>query len=150
MTHTPNFADWLAICEVKARYCRCLDTKDWEGFADCFTEDYQLDTRPAGGYLVQGRDEAVNMVRGSIESARTAHQVHNPEITFDEDGANAIWAMEDRVEWGPDRVDQMGSRGLNGWGHYRERYVRCGDGRWRIAQLALSRLHMDVHPLIAA
>ena len=29
-----NFEVWKAICEVKARYCRCLDTKDWAGYAD--------------------------------------------------------------------------------------------------------------------
>lgn len=29
----------IAIAEVKARYCLTLDTKDWAGYADCFTED---------------------------------------------------------------------------------------------------------------
>ena len=43
-----SFADWVAICETKARYCRCLDTKDWVGYADVFAEDLVLDTRPAG------------------------------------------------------------------------------------------------------
>lgn len=147
MSNIPNFADWLAICEVKARYCRTLDTKDWAGYADCFTEDLLLDTRPSGGYLVKGRDEAVKLVRASVETAATAHQVHSPEISFDADGANVIWAMEDRVVWGTERIEKMGNLGLTGWGHYRERYVKCADGKWRIAQSSLSRLHMDIHPL---
>lgn len=147
MTSTPDFADWLAICEVKARYCRMLDSKDWAGYADCFTEDFILDTRPSGGSIVHGRDEAVKMVRSSVETAKTAHQVHNPEIGFDSDGAHAIWAMEDRVVWGPERIEKMGTLGLTGWGHYRERYRKCSDGKWRIAESALSRLHMDMHPL---
>jgi hypothetical protein len=42
-----NFADWVAICETKARYCRCLDTKDWGGYADVCTEDLILDTSAA-------------------------------------------------------------------------------------------------------
>ena len=146
MSDTPNFADWLAICEVKARYCRTLDTKDWAGYADCFTEDLELDTRPSGGYIVHGRDEAVKMVRGSIETAKTAHQVHNPEITFDAEGANVIWALEDRVQWGAENVGQMGGyAGLTGWGHYNERYVKCADGKWRIKRTVLSRLHVDMH-----
>jgi hypothetical protein len=35
---TPNFADWVAICETKARYCRCLDTKDWAGYRERYVK----------------------------------------------------------------------------------------------------------------
>jgi len=144
---TANFSDWLAVCETKARYCRCLDTKDWRGYADCFTEDFQLDTSGAGGYVVAGRDAAIRMIRGSVETAKTAHQVHSPEMEFDTNGVNVIWAMEDRVVWGADRIAKMGNAGHTGYGHYHERYVKCADGRWRIASQRLTRLHMDVHPL---
>ena len=50
----PGFEDWQAICETKARYCRCMDTKDWLGWADVFTEDLVLDSTPAGGYRIEG------------------------------------------------------------------------------------------------
>jgi ketosteroid isomerase-like protein len=141
---TPNFTDWLAICETKARYCRCLDTKDWAGYADCFTEDLVLDTPPEGN-VTRGRDAAVKTVRGAVETAKTAHHVHNPEISFDADGksANVVWAMQDRVTWGEDRAKRMGNSGHLGHGHYRERYVKCDDGRWRIKSLVLSYLQMD-------
>lgn len=46
---------YIAISEVKARYCRALDTKDWEGYGDVFTDDVELDTPPAGGILTHGR-----------------------------------------------------------------------------------------------
>src|ERR1700756_2395964 len=105
----------IAIGEVKARYCRCLDTKDWEGYADVFTEDLVLDTRPAGGMLIEGRDAAIRMVRASVETARTAHQVHSPEIRLDGDTAHVIWAMQDRVVWGPDRKLESGVTGLTGY-----------------------------------
>lgn len=142
-----DFADWLAITETKARYCRCLDTKDWAGYADCFTEDLVLDTTPAGGYRVEGREAAIKTIRGSVENARTAHQVHNPEMVFDAEGADVIWAMQDRVDWSEDRVPQMGDLGHTGYGHYRERYVKCPDGRWRIKATTLSYLHFDIRPL---
>lgn len=141
-----SFEDWLAICETKARYCRCMDTKDWAGWADVFTEDLVLDTTPAGGYRVEGRDKVIAMVRSSIETAKTAHQVHNPEVTFDgPDAANVIWAMQDRVEMGEERRASLGEAGHTGYGHYRERYVRCGDGKWRIRETQLSYLHYDRH-----
>ena len=143
-----HFADWVAICETKARYCRCLDTKDWVNYADVFTEDLILDTSPAGGYRVEGRDEAIQMIRSSVETAKTAHQVHNPEITFAADGkrADVIWAMSDRVIWGPERIAAMGDLGHTGYGHYREHYVKCEDGKWRISSKRNTRLKIDQIP----
>ena len=48
--------DRIAIEETKARYCRFLDTKDWEGFASTFTEDLRQDTSDSGGPVLSGRD----------------------------------------------------------------------------------------------
>lgn len=134
MATQPEFADWLAICNLKADYCRLLDTKDWEGWKSLFTEDCVIDTRGSGGTLEHGRDAFVASVRKSIETAQTAHQVHTPQITLEGDEAHGIWAMQDRVkkeEWG-----------LTGYGHYEERYVRTKDG-WKIAKQSLTRLIME-------
>jgi hypothetical protein len=139
---------YIAISQVKAQYCRCLDTKDWAGYADVFTEDLELDTRPAGGTITYDRDEALRVVRGAVETAITSHHVHSPEMKIDGDSADVIWAMQDRVVWGEDRRDRMGNAGHTGFGHYHEHYVRR-DGRWRIEKQILTRLHMDVYPLPA-
>jgi len=140
-----NFEDYLAICDTKARYCRCLDEKDWDGYRDIFTEDVVLDTRGSAGDMIIGRDKLVPWVRSSIETATTAHQVHTPEITLlDADTAEVIWPMQDRVIWDEKKAKATGLKSLTGYGHYRERYVRCEDGRWRIARSALTRLHMDM------
>jgi hypothetical protein len=146
---TASFADWVAICETKARYCRLMDTKDWAGWADVFTEDLVLDTSPAGGAKVEGRDEAIRYVRSSIDRAKTAHQVHNPEIVFADGGqsADVIWAMNDRVEMAPDRQQAIGELGHTGYGHYREQYVKCPDGKWRIKRTQLSYLQFDSRPV---
>ncbi|MEZ5737227.1 MAG: nuclear transport factor 2 family protein [Novosphingobium sp.] len=135
MAQAPDFADWLAIANLKAAYCRLLDTKDWEGWGQLFTEDFELDVTGSGGDVTVGRDAVVASVRGSIETAKTAHQVHFPEIAIDGDEASAVWPMQDRVVW-------EGERALTGYGHYHERYVRTKDG-WRIAQQKLTRLQMD-------
>lgn len=138
-----NFADWLAICETKARYCRCLDTKDWRGYADCFTENLELEVPP---YLETyiGRDAIVDRVSDMLQTSKTTHHVHNPEITFDgADAADVIWAMQDRNVWSEERREQVGNSGHIGFGHYHERYERCSDGKWRISKSRLSYLHMD-------
>jgi hypothetical protein len=146
MTDIATIEARIAIGEVKARYCRCLDTKDWAGYADCFTEALELDTRPAGGLVTYTRDDALRVVRAAVETAATCHQVHSPEMTIEGDVAHVVWAMQDRVVWGADRRARMGNAGHTGFGHYHERYERR-DGRWRIAKQTLTRLHTDVHPL---
>jgi hypothetical protein len=129
--------DRIAICELKARYCRLLDTKKWAEWMELFTDDFLLDTQEAGGPPpIKGRTEAVAMVRQTIETAHTAHQVHSPEIVIDSDAATGIWAMQDRVVF-------EGGVGITGYGHYTETYTKAG-GEWRIASSKLTRLHIDM------
>lgn len=135
MPSTPDFADWLAIANLKAAYCRLLDTKDWEGWGQLFTEDFHQDVSPSGGGIFEGRAAAVAATRESIETAKTAHQVHFPEIEIDGDTATAIWPLQDRLIW-PD------GRSLTAYGHYHESYVRTADG-WRISTQKLTRLVVD-------
>jgi hypothetical protein len=143
-----SIEDYLAICDTKARYCRCLDEKDWNGYGDTFTPDITLDTTGSGGGISHGRDALIKSVRGSLDNAITAHQVHSPEMTWvDADTVEVIWAMQDRVIWSDEKAAAIGKRSLTGFGHYRERYVRSTDGRWRIAKSSLTRLHIDFEPL---
>lgn len=140
MTSLEEMQDRLAICALKARYCRMLDTKQWDAWAELFTEDYVLDVSEAGGGApIHGRDAAMASVFASIGPAVTAHQVHFPEITLNGDEALAIFPMQDRVIFAPDRPS------ITGYGHYHDRLVRK-DGEWKIAGLKLTRLHMDIHP----
>ena len=139
---TPDFAalkfeDWLAICNVKARYCRLLDTKDWAEWQALFTGDIVLDTSAAGGPRIEGAVAAVAAVRGSIAQAITTHYVHTPDITVDGNKATAIWAMQDRNIW-------PNGRKLLGFGHYHERYRRGPDGTWRIAESRLTRINHEM------
>ena len=94
-----------------------------------------MDTTGSGGTVERGRDAFVASVRSSIETTRTAHQVHSPEIAITGDSATGIWAMQDRLHW------DNGTR-LTGYGHYIERYAKQ-DGRWRIAEQQLTRLIME-------
>ena len=49
------WADVEAIKQLKARYCRLLDTKDWAAWRDLFTDDFVSDTSQVGGKMVRGR-----------------------------------------------------------------------------------------------
>ena len=138
--------DFVAIAKVKARYCRFLDTKDWAAYTDLFTEDFILDTSTAGGAPpVHGREAAVTYIRSCVEHAKTAHHVHNPEMTIEGDTAQVIWAMQDRVIWPEDRAALVNEKGHTGFGQYHETYTRK-DGRWRIAKSRLLYLIYDSEP----
>ena len=141
------------ICELKARYCRLLDTKRWEVWGQIFTEDVEMDVGDDvapehGSPLVRGRDVVVTQTRHFVGTAQTVHHVHTPEIAFqDDEHASGIWAMYDRVIFGPNPPVPLKS--IIGHGHYHERYVRGLDG-WRIDAIRLTRIAMTKEPLSAA
>jgi hypothetical protein len=146
MTDQAFLEAYVAISAEMARYCLTLDSKDWNGFADRFTDDVDFDMSFSGGGKFNNRAEAMAMVESSLTGAITAHQVHTPDIELNGDAAEVIWAMQDRVVFAPDRAKTIGFAGLTGYGHYRQSWVRQG-GRWRISKHMLTRLHVDMQPL---
>ena len=128
-----------AIKQLKARYCRYLDTKDWDAWRQIFTDDFVSDTSAAGGKVVEGADAFVAFVRRNLgkPSRPTVHQVHAPEIELTSPTtAEGVWALNDIVRLAP-------GVNLNGYGHYHETYVKA-DGRWLIKTSKLTRLREDV------
>jgi ketosteroid isomerase-like protein len=135
MTTTVDDVD--AIKQLKARYFRLLDTKDWVGFRALFTDDVVIDTRESGGEVVTGADAFLEFLAVALADAVTVHQGHMPEIELlGPNEASGIWALHDIVIWG------NGTR-LDGFGHYHERYRKGPDG-WRIASSRLTRLHIGL------
>jgi hypothetical protein len=126
-----------AIKQLKARYCRLLDSKDWIGWRGLFSDDFLSDTSQAGGKVISGADEFVAFTRRGLRSQATVHQVHAPEIELTSTTtARGVWALEDVVRFGP-------GVNLRGYGHYSETYAKV-DGRWLITSSTLTRLREDV------
>ena len=48
MNDGTGLMDVESIKQLKARYCRYLDTKDWARWRDLFTDDFVGDTTEAG------------------------------------------------------------------------------------------------------
>lgn len=125
------------IKQLKARYCRYLDTKDWAAWRTIFADDFLSDTSQAGGKVIEGADEFVAFTRKSLRNQATVHQVHAPEIELTSaTTARGIWALEDVVRFGP-------GVNLRGYGHYEESYEKV-DGQWRITSSKLTRLREDI------
>jgi uncharacterized protein (TIGR02246 family) len=129
--------DVEAIKQLKARYFRTMDTKDWAGMREVFTDDVVMNTAESGGGIVTGADEFLAFLAATLEDAVTVHHGHMPEIDLTSaTTARGIWALQDVIIW-PD-----GTR-LHGYGHYHETYAKV-DGEWRITSSTLTRLHMDL------
>ena len=136
---TQRLADIEAIKQLKARYFRLMDTKQWDDWGMVFMADVVMEV-PEVGMVNNGRDEVVQTVSSALAQARSAHHGHMPEIEITgPDTARGIWAMFDFVQWENASGDPVG---LKGFGHYHEEYVR-DDGEWRIAHIRLERLRVD-------
>ena len=139
-----DLASIEAIKQLKARYFRLLDTKQWSAWGEVFAEDAVMDVSDDTGSeetgLVHGRDRIVKAVSGMLADARTVHDGHTPEIQLtDADHATGIWAMRDPVDFA---AEGDPPRGIRGAGWYFEDY-ECEDGRWRITSMRLERLRVD-------
>lgn len=134
------------IKRLKARYFRCVDTKDWAGLRSTFADDLVFDITsdmPEAG-IIGGAEAAVAVPRQALgPDVVSVHHGHCAEIDIlGTDSARAIWAMEDWLRWnGPDLAGQE----LHGFGHYHETYAKGPQG-WQIASLRLSRLRVDFTP----
>jgi uncharacterized protein (TIGR02246 family) len=130
--------DIEAIRQLKARYFRTMDTKDWDAMRRVFTDDAVVDTTASGGGVVSGADAFMAFLREVLAGAVTVHHGHMPEIELTSPTtATGIWALNDIIVF-PD-----GTR-LDGYGHYHETYEKGADGAWRIASSTLTRLHTDL------
>jgi ketosteroid isomerase-like protein len=134
-------AELESLRQLKARYCRFLDTKDADGWRAVFAPDVVMEADlavstggadPMTAPPFVGADAVVATVLASLEGAATVHHCHTPELDLtSETTATGIWAMEDRLVFSDGRE-------LLGAGHYHETYEKH-DGTWRIKTLHLTR-----------
>jgi hypothetical protein len=162
LTEAQQLLEIEKIKQLKARYFRCMDKKDWAGFRKVFTDDAVVDTTEAftptdhtgaplslGGppppppnpdLLTTDIDKFVPELSQILGEASTVHHGHMPEIELTSPTtAKGVWSMEDMLRWpytDPPRT-------MHGYGHYEETYERQADG-WRIKSLKLTRLRVDM------
>lgn len=124
---------------LKARYCRYVDTKQWDAWRAIFTEDVEFAGLSAP---FKSLDEFISVQRERLAEAVSVHHCHTAELEITgATTASGIWAMCDYVEypWHSER------RGFVGYGFYNEEY-RLEDDAWKIARLRMERLRID--PLV--
>ena len=158
MTAVPNMEsvemiqpDWWtfeALRALKARYFRCLDSRDWSGLKAVFAENAVFDMRDetgalrAAGYdlpddagLVSGSDAIVESMARGLKGVISVHQGHMPEFKMiSKDEAVGTWSMEDILRM--PATSPIAE--IRGYGRYHERYSHS-ENEWRIVHLNFTR-----------
>lgn len=124
-----------AIKQLKYRYLRHLDCKQWDELAACFAEDAEV-SYGDGKFSFRGRDAIMAFLEKALGSSHlvTAHRVHQPEIELlGDDAARGLWALDDVL------IDTRSQISLRGAAIYSDEYVKV-DGAWRFRSTGYRRI----------
>ena len=141
------------IKQLKARYFRFMDMKQWDDLQTVWAEDAfydatdalrdgagpeTLDQKLGEEWINHGRAAIVEFIRNAVDPLVSAHHGHMPEIEIHSpESASAVWPMTDTVK---KVVEGEIVVTLVGAGHYWETYVKV-DGAWQIKTSRLTRIH---------
>lgn len=142
MTDTERLVAIEAIKQLRSRYLRLLDTKQWDEMVALYTTDATLRFEAeAPDVVFRSREGIREMVASSLVDVTTVHHAHMAEIELQSpDKATGIWALEDTLWFGPN--SRAPGRHIHSFGHLHDSYARI-DGRWLIKDVAITRLRID-------
>lgn len=122
-----------AIEQLKHRYMRAVDTRDWGLLESTLTPDV---TAVYGERLkFDNRDDLLKVLSRAMDGTRiTVHHLHQPEVTVNGDTATGSWALMDRVIRKKERML------LEGAAFYTDEYRR-ESGQWLISHTSYERLY---------
>ncbi|MCP3012465.1 nuclear transport factor 2 family protein [Nocardiopsis dassonvillei] len=133
--------DRAEISEVQTRYATGTDSRDWELFRSCFTDEVEVDFGEGFGQPAT-RMTADAWVAGTaprMESFKaTQHMLTNHVITFDGDDHATCVAY---VRASHHLPNSLGDSDQTVYGYYTNRFTRTPSG-WRIASVKLTPLWM--------
>jgi hypothetical protein len=133
------------IRQLKYRYFRTLDLKEWDAFGDCLAEDirarYGTQAMPEPLHF-DNRASVVDYMSENLgPGVVTIHIGSHPEITVDGDSATGSWGFEDTVIVPDFKIL------IRGGGYYQDEYRRDADGQWRIASTRYERIYESMTSL---
>jgi hypothetical protein len=128
--------DIEAIKQLKYRYWRHLDLKEWDELARTFAPDATV-CYSSGKYEFRGVDVIMKFLSDSLGEARgsvTIHQGHHPEIELlGDDTARGTWALYNYM------FNIKENRGIRIGAYYEDEYVKLG-GAWKFKHIGYRTL----------
>lgn len=127
--------DIEAIRYLQAKYQRCLDCRDFDGLASCFTID-AVSSYGNGKMSYKGKDEIVKFLASVMSiNMPSTHLIHGGEIDWlDKENAKAKWYLEDHL------VHKRYLVKLHGAAIYNIEYKKI-DGQWLISSIGYERCY---------
>jgi hypothetical protein len=139
------------IRKLKARFFRCLDTKDWDALSSVLSPDMEFNLTavnsvrdpeqgtwnpPLTEKIYRGRDTVLELIRGALEKIYAVHSAYLPEIDILSDKtARGVWAMEDML------LTSSHQLVLHGYGYHHDTYERI-DRTWLIKSTRITRVYL--------
>ena len=137
-----------AIKQLKGRYQRSVDTKDWDLMRSVFAPN-ATSVYSDGKYTFEDRDAIIQFLKdglGDPARVQSMHHAHTPEIEItSETTAVGTWYLEDFV------ISELPSEGapdgtvMHGTGIYHDEYVKI-EGEWVISKTGYERIFEDFQP----
>lgn len=120
---------------LQARYQRCLDTRDFDGIADCFTDDV-TSSYGNGSMSYDGKEAVMDFLIGVMKlDMPSTHLIHGGEIERPSGTeATARWYLEDHL------LHEKYLMKLHGAAIYDVAYVKK-DGKWFIRSIGYRRCY---------
>lgn len=127
-----------AIKQLKYRYLRCVDTKNWDDLTECLVENAHS-SFSSGAYTYDSREAIINFLKEGLPATRLSmHHGHQPEIVLTSDTtATGTWALEDYL------IDTEGNWSMRGAAFYHDQYVKI-DGEWKIKSTGYDRIFEEM------
>jgi hypothetical protein len=128
-----------AIKQLKHRYFRALDSKNWELMSDCLSKDC-IAKYDGGKYSFEGREKIVQFFSSYMSNPQLIfmHHGHHPEITIVNDQqATGIWYLQDIV------INLDNNTTLRGAGFYHDTYIYT-DKQWLISETGYERTFEEI------
>jgi ketosteroid isomerase-like protein len=130
------------IKRLKARYVRLCDGKQWDEWAEVFTEDCEF-RQPNLGTII-GRAEIVARVSATMCRSTVYHDVGLPDIEIlDDSTARAVWPVTSQGH----RQDGNGYHISHSRGEYSEEYRKDADGQWRIRSIHVTPFRRNLQTI---
>ena len=130
------------IKELKGKYFRCLDSKNWDLLETTLSPN--VHTEYSNGHLrFDGPQQVTNYFKENMPKTQvTLHQGHTPEFEFESDKvAYGRWYLQDIVMF-TEGSDFAGTQ-LNGSAFYRDKYEKI-EGQWLIVETGYMRVYEEV------
>lgn len=128
--------DIESIRYLQAKYQRCLDTRDFDGIADCFTDDV-VSSYGNGSMSYNGKDAVLKFLCSVMTlNMPSTHLIHGGEIDIiDTTTAKAKWYLEDHL------LHERYKMKLHGAAIYYVEYRKENQTAWKISSIGYDRCY---------